>query len=111
MPNPRKLYTQVVSSYVLIILVFLIMLGIMGILAIPYYISPITYSNGGTPAGVGDLILSIMVVAIFLAGVFLLERRQLEFGSLLVVIGLIVITVLVWELYGFGEISNIYHGI
>lgn len=108
MVNPRRIYTEVLNNYVVIILVILMLMGIMGVLAIPYYISPITYSNGGSPSGVGYLILGIILVAVILSSIYLLERRNEEFGGVLLIFGLLILTVLVWELYGYGDISNIF---
>ncbi|AWR98245.1 hypothetical protein DFR86_05360 [Acidianus sulfidivorans JP7] len=108
MANPRKVYTEVLSNYITIVLVVLILMGIMGILAIPYYISPITYSNGGSPSGTGYLVLGIILVAMILTSIALLERDNKEFGGALLVFSLIILTIIAWELYGIGDLSNIF---
>ncbi|ARM75688.1 hypothetical protein [Acidianus manzaensis] len=108
MANPRKVYTEVLNNYVTIILVVLLIMGIMGVLAIPYYVSPITYSNGGSPSGVGYLILGIILVTMIISSVVLLERDSKEFGGALLVFSLIILTIIVWELYGLGDVSNIF---
>ncbi|WP_272585109.1 hypothetical protein [Sulfolobus acidocaldarius] len=43
----RKTYSVVNNVYVIIILVLVMGITILGAIAFPYYISPITYSNGG----------------------------------------------------------------
>ncbi|MCY0873818.1 hypothetical protein D1867_05730 [Acidianus infernus] len=111
MGNTNKLYSEILSSYVIIILIVLIMMGIMGVLAIPYYISPITYSNGGAPAGVTYLDAGIILIALVLVGIYLIERKQFEFGLVSVLFVLIVLTILIWDLYGVNDVTNIMHNI
>lgn len=107
MPSPKRVYSEVLSNYAIIVLIAIILMGIMGILAIPYYVSPITYSNGGSPSGIPYLLLSIILIAMILVSIYLLERRNEEFGGVLLLFVLVILTILVWSLYGISYIKSI----
>lgn len=111
MANSRRTYSQVLNTYLVIILIIIMMVAIFGVLAVPYYISPITYFNGGVPQATGLLVLGSILVAMLLAGIYLLERRQIEFGSFLIIFAVMILAILIWEQYGVSSVSNIIHNI
>lgn len=78
MPKPSreqsKYYSQVLSSYTTIVLVLILLVGIMGVIAFPYYISPL--SGSGAFSSAQYLTVGVIVVLTFLTGIFLMERKQ-----------------------------------
>lgn len=110
MPNPQRTFNQILETYLSIVLLIIMMMGIIGVLAIPYYISPITYSEGG-PSNGGYLVLGVILLAMILAGIYLIERKQTEVGSFAIIFSLIILSILIWELYGISSVNNIIHNI
>ena len=110
MVNPQRTLSQILETYVTIILVIILIVVIAGVLAIPYYISPITYSQGG-PTNGGYLVLGVILVGMLLAGTFLLERKQVELGAFTIIFAVVILSIIVWELYGVSSVNNIIHNI
>ncbi|AEB94351.1 MAG: hypothetical protein QXR57_02655 [Metallosphaera sp.] len=110
MVNPQRTLSQILETYVTIVLLVILIVGIAGVLAIPYYISPITYSQGG-PSNGGYLVLGIILVGMLLSGIYLLERKQVEMGSFVIIFAVLILSILVWELYGVSGINNVIHNI
>ncbi len=111
MANPKRTYSQILNTYVLIVLIIIIMIAIAGVLAVPYYISPITYSNGGSPQATGLLVLGSILIILLLSGIYLIERKQIEMGSFLLLFAVVILTILVWSQYGYSAANNIVHNI
>jgi hypothetical protein len=110
MPKPAKeqskYYSQVLSSYTTIVLVLLLIVGIMGVLAFPYYISPL---SSGAFSSAQYLTVGVLVVIILLTGMFLMERKQNDLASFAIITAMIIITIMVWNLYGVQMVNSIFH--
>ncbi len=107
-----KDYPDIINTYVLIVLIVIMMVSILGALAFPYFISPITYSEGGGVSAVNGalafFILGILVVASLLLGVYSFEHKNTEFGALLVLLSVLIAMLLVWNLYGYSYLRAIF---
>lgn len=105
-------YPDIISTYTLIILIIVMLVAIFGALAFPYFISPITYSEGGGANAVNGamafFILGILIVASLLLGVYSFERKNTEFGSLLILLSILIAMLLVWNLYGFSYLKILF---
>ncbi|QKQ99592.1 hypothetical protein GWK48_03545 [Metallosphaera tengchongensis] len=110
MVNSQRTLSQILSTYITIILMVILLVGIAGVLAIPYYISPITYSQGG-PSNGGYLVLGLILLGMMLAGVYFLERKQVEIGAFTIIFAVMILSILIWELYGVSNVNNIIHNI
>ena len=112
MPKPSrsdKLYGAVNSVYVLIVLVVIMIIGILGAIAFPYYISPITYSNGGAPQATGVAFLATILIAGLLVGTYLLENKNYELGTTFLIIVFIILMAYVWISYGSTAIKFLFN--
>ncbi|BCU70492.1 hypothetical protein [Stygiolobus caldivivus] len=105
----EKTYSSINNAYVLIILIILMGIAILGAIAFPYYISPITYSNGGQPQAGGIAVLAAIIIMGAIAGVYFIENRNYELGGILLVLALLIIAVYVWVSYGSGAIKFIFN--
>jgi hypothetical protein len=103
----QKTYLQVIGVYSLIILIVVLGFTLLSVLAFPYYISPLTYRNGGQPQGEALMVLFGTLSVIMLIGVSLLERGPSEWGYALILVSLIFGALILWDLYGFSAIRQV----
>lgn len=104
-----KVYVSINSIYVLIILIIIMAIGILGAIAFPYYISPITYSNGGQPQAGGIMILSLILIVSLLVSAYFLENRNYEISAFFLIIVLVAVMAYVWISYGYTAIKFIFN--
>lgn len=112
MPKPSrsdKVYGSLNNVYVLIVLVVIMVIGILGAIAFPYYISPITYSNGGGPSAAGVAFLVTILIAGLLVSTYLLENRNYEMGTAFLIVVLIILMIYVWISYGSTAIKFLFN--
>ncbi|MFP3345996.1 MAG: hypothetical protein RXR17_00920 [Sulfolobaceae archaeon] len=105
----EKTYSTLNNAYVLIILIVLMGITILGAIAFPYYISPITYSNGGAPQAGGIAVLAAIIIMGAIAGVYFIENRNYELGGILLIMSLLIVAVYVWVSYGSNAIKFIFN--
>ena len=111
-PRPSradKVYGAVNNIYVLIVLVVIMVIGILGAIAFPYYISPITYSNGGSPQATGVAFLASILIAGLLLGTYLLESKNYELGITFLITVFIILMAYVWISYGSVAIKFLFN--
>ncbi|BFI75145.1 hypothetical protein [Sulfurisphaera ohwakuensis] len=104
-----KVYSSLNNVYILIILIVIMAIGILGAIAFPYYISPITYSNGGVPQAGGIAFLATLLIAGLLIGTYLLENRNHELGATFLIAVLLIIMAYVWIAYGSTAIKFLFN--
>ncbi len=110
MPKPAreqsKFYSQVISSYTTIVLVLLLLVGIMGVIAFPYYISPL---SSGAFSSAQYLTVGVIVIIIILTSILLMERKQNDLASFAIITAMIILTIMVWNIYGVQMVNSIFH--
>lgn len=104
-----KIYSSVNNIYVLIVLIVIVSIGILGAIAFPYYISPITYQNGGSPQAGGIAFLATLLIAGLLIGTYLLENKNHELGSIFIIAVLLILMAYVWLTYGATAIKFLFN--
>ncbi|WP_126449858.1 hypothetical protein [Sulfodiicoccus acidiphilus] len=99
-----RLYVQSISALVVFVTVVVVAFAILGIIAFPYYISPLV--SGAEKAGSGGfLALFIIMLMLMTGGVYLLERRQVEWGYALIIAVLVISVLSIWALYGVNTVN------
>jgi hypothetical protein len=91
-------YGNVNYSVLQVVLLVMMLMVILGVMAFPYYVSPITSS--GAANQLPYAILNLILVIVFLMGVYLLEERNTELGSTVIILGLVLAVIMVWIYYG-----------
>ncbi|WP_230937967.1 hypothetical protein [Sulfolobus acidocaldarius] len=105
----RKTYSVVNNVYVIIILVLVMGITILGAIAFPYYISPITYSNGGTAQAGGIAVLAALIILGLILGVYFVENKNYDIGTPILILMLVIIVIYVWLAYGSAAIKFIFN--
>ncbi len=80
--------------------------GILGVIAFPYYISPL--NNGQALNTAGYLALGILVVIFLLLGIYFIDRNEYNLGAMTILISLIILVLVVWSIYGFNTVKSIF---
>jgi len=101
-----RLYNEVINSYVILVLIFILIIGILGVIAFPYYISPL--NNGQAINSAGYLALGILVVIFLLLGIYFMDRNEHGLGAMTILISLIILVIVIWSLYGFNAVKSIF---
>jgi len=99
-----RLYVQSISALTVLIVVIVLAFTLLGIIAFPYYISPIV--GGAEKSGsAGFLLLLLFMLALMVGGVYFLEKQQLEWGYALIIAVLVISVLSVWALYGAATVN------
>ena len=108
MPKKKysRLYSEVINSYVILILIFILLVGILGVIAFPYYVSPL--NNGQAINTAGYLALGILIVIFILIGVYFIDRNEHNLGAMTILISLIILVLVIWSVYGFNAVKSIF---
>ncbi|WP_338601452.1 hypothetical protein V6M85_00135 [Sulfolobus tengchongensis] len=101
-----RLYNEVINSYVVLILIFVLIIGILGVIAFPYYVSPL--NNGQALNSAGYLALGIIVVMFLLLGVYFIERNEHNLGAMTILISIIILVLTIWSIYGINAVKSIF---
>ncbi|BCU68559.1 hypothetical protein HS7_19960 [Sulfolobales archaeon HS-7] len=96
----QKDFYQIVSSYPVVIVMLILAIGFIAILAIPYYVSPLTYENGGHPSGINYLVLLAMIFVLIVSGIYLMDHGNATWGFSMIIVGLLFGVMLIWLIYG-----------
>ncbi|AAK41072.1 conserved hypothetical protein [Sulfolobus islandicus Y.G.57.14] len=102
----NRLYNEVINSYVILILIFILIIGILGVIAFPYYISPL--NNGQALNSAGYLALGVIIIIFLLLGVYFMERNEHSLGAMSILISLIILVLAIWSIYGINAVKSIF---
>jgi len=105
----EKTFSIINNVYTVIILIIIMGVAILGAIAFPYYVSPITYSNGGSPQGASIAVLASLIIMGLIIGVYFVENKNYEVGGLVLVFTLIIIAMYVWVAYGASAVKFIFN--
>jgi hypothetical protein len=98
-------YSDVNYAVLQVVLIVLMMFLILGAIAFPYYISPITAS--GASQALPYAILNLFLIVLFLAAAYLLDEKNTELGSVFLILGLVLAVIMVWAYYGVAALRQV----
>ena len=108
MPDPRKrsgLYGSINAIVLEIVLIVIMLVLILGVVAFPYYVSPITSS--GASGGILYLIFNFFIAFLLLIAAYFYEEKNPEYGSFPLILAVIVLVLVILSLYGLGNIKTL----
>jgi len=81
-----------------IVLIIIMLILVLGVIAFPYYISPLTSS--GASGSILYLFLNLIIGFFLLAAAYFYEEKDPEYGGFALVLGIVILIVLILSLYG-----------
>jgi len=111
LPKTEKDYSNVLNTYLLIILIIIIGIGTLGAIAFPYYLSPIPRSQGyvAINSNLIYFIPSFIAILLLLWGVNILEGRETGIGLGIILFAVIIILIIVWSINGISSVKVIFN--
>lgn len=101
MPSHGKrpdLYGSINVITLEIVLIIIMLILVLGVIAFPYYISPLTSS--GASGSILYLFLNLIIGFFLLAAAYFYEEKDPEYGGFALVLGIVILIVLILSLYG-----------
>jgi uncharacterized Tic20 family protein len=106
-----KDYINVLGTYVTIILIIIMGVGILGALAFPYYLSPIARAQGysNINSSLIYFIPSLISVLLILWGVIIMEGKETGIGLGIIIFGIFILLLIVWSLNGISSVKVLFN--
>ncbi|MEM1626639.1 MAG: hypothetical protein QXV69_05075 [Sulfolobaceae archaeon] len=107
----EKDYINILNSYLIIVLIVVVGIGILGAIALPYYLSPITRSQGylAINSNLIYFIPSLIAILLLLWGVSILEEKETNIGLGIILFSIIIILIIVWSINGISSVKVIFN--